>query len=146
MKYRHEIFVDLSRERVTELFNSTDNLHKWQEGLVSFDHVSGEPGQTGAVSKLVFEEGGRRIEMTEKITKMNLPDEMAAEYQAKGVHNWTVNYFTENGPSQTKWVSENEFQFSGFMKIMAFFMKGSFPKRSMEDMNRFKVFAESNGA
>ena len=39
-----EIDIDLPREKVLEQFDSTENLFKWQNGLQSFDHVSGEPG------------------------------------------------------------------------------------------------------
>ena len=54
MKYTVEIEIDLPRERVIELFDSTENCFKWQKGLLSFDHLSGEPGQPGAKSKLVL--------------------------------------------------------------------------------------------
>lgn len=48
MKYESELVIDLPRERVIELFDNPDNLPKWQEGLQSFEHISGEVGQPGA--------------------------------------------------------------------------------------------------
>ena len=45
MKYTREIVIELPRDRVIELFDDADNLSKWQEGLQSFEHVSGEPGR-----------------------------------------------------------------------------------------------------
>ena len=65
MKYTREVVIDLPRERVIELFDDADNLTKWQEGLQAFEHVSGEPGQPGAKSRLVYDYRGRRFEMTE---------------------------------------------------------------------------------
>ena len=53
MKYTREVVIDLPRDRVIELFDDADNLPKWQEGLQRFEHVSGEPGQPGAKSRLV---------------------------------------------------------------------------------------------
>ena len=142
MKYTNEVMIDLPRERVVELFDNPDNLAKWQPGLQSFELVSGEAGHPGAKSRLVYEQGGRRTEMTETITTRRLPDEFSAVYEAKGVWNASQNYFEEADPTKTHWRMENEFRFTGLMAVMALFMRGAFPKQTQKDMERFKVFAE----
>ncbi len=48
------IEIDLPRYRVIALFDSPENLFKWQTGLQSFERLSGEPGHPGGKSKLVF--------------------------------------------------------------------------------------------
>lgn len=143
MKYRCEIPIELPRDRVIALFDDPDNLPKWQPGLYSFEHLSGEVGQPGARSRLLFDQNRRRIEMIETITVRNLPDEFSGMYETKGVKNWVVNRFYEVGPRRTRWVSENEFRFCGLMAIMGFFMRGTFPKQTQEFMSYFKEFAES---
>lgn len=137
-----EIEINLPREEVVKLFDSQENCFKWQEGLQSFEHLSGEPGQPGAQSKLVYQMGKRRIEMIETITTRNLPDEFSGTYDAKGVHNVVENRFIEIGPDKTKWESENEFQFTGFMRLIGFFMGSAFPKQSLKYLKNFKAFAE----
>ncbi len=143
MKYESEIILDLPRERVIELFDDADNLSKWQPGLQSFEHLSGEPGQPGAKSRLVFDQNGRRLEMIETITRRNLPDEFSSTYETKGVMNWVVNRFYDEGGGKTRWVSENEFKFSGVMAILSLFMRRAFPRQTLEFMRHFKEFAES---
>jgi hypothetical protein len=64
-------------------------------------------------------------------------------YEARGVKNWTANRFYEEGPEKTRWVSENEFKFSGLMVLLGLFMRGVFPKQTLEFMQRFKEFAEN---
>jgi hypothetical protein len=142
MKYTVDIELDLPRSRVIELFDNTDNLYKWQQGLQSFEPISGEPGQVGAKSKLVFKMGKREIEMIETITKRELPEQFNGTYDAKGVFNIVNNRFIEVGPQKTRWESECEFRFSGFMKVIGFLMKGAFPKQSLKYMKDFKAFAE----
>ena len=93
MKYTLETEIHLPREEVIKLFDNQENCFKWQEGLQSFEHVSGEPGQPGAKSRLVYQMGKRRIEMMETITARNLPDEFRGTYDAKGVHNIVENRF-----------------------------------------------------
>ncbi len=145
MRYETEVIIDLPRNRVIELFDDPDNLPKWQPGLRSFEHISGEVGQPGAKSKLVYEMGKRTIEMTETIEKRDLPAEFTGIYEAKGVWNWNANYFHEAGPDKTRWVLDTDFRFSGFMKIMALFMPGTFKKQTLQNMMDFKKFAESEG-
>ena len=144
MKFTVKIKINLARNKVIELFDSTENLKKWQPGLLSFEHQSGTPGEVGAKSRLQYKTGKREIEMVETITVKNLPDEFSGIYEAKGVWNEVKNYFYEVDKNTTKWVSENEFRCSGLMKIIAFFMPGSFKKETMKYLEYFKEFSENS--
>ncbi len=123
MKYSNEIEIDLPRERVIELFDNADNLSKWQPDLISFEHISGEPGKVGAKSRLKYDMGkkGGKVEMIETIVKNDLPEEFHGTYEAPGVFNQMQNYFTEVSPGKTKWKSDTVFKFSTFkMKLFGF--------------------------
>ncbi len=144
MKYTCKLVINLPREQVVELFDNPDNLPRWMEGLQSFEHLSGEPGRPGAKSRLIFERGeGETFEMIETLTRNNLPDEMSGTYQTNGTCNRIVNRFVAEGPDATRWVAENEFHFSGFMRIAAWFMRPLFKRQSLKFMRAFKVFAEA---
>ena len=144
MKYSHSIIIDRPREEVISLFDNQDNMFKWQPGLKDITPVSGVQGEEGAKMKLNYEMGKRKIEMLETIIKKDLPREFSGTYEAKGVYNEVRNYFEETPDNKTKWVSENEFQFSNLMmKVMGFLMPGAFKKQSFKYMELFKKFAES---
>jgi hypothetical protein len=145
MKYREEIVIDLPRGRVIELFDDPQNPTKWQPGLKSFELVSGEAGQPGARSRLVYDENGRKIEMIETIERRDMPDEFTGTYEASGLWNRLRNRFNEEGPGHTRWVVDTEFQFSGLMKVVSLFMRGSFAKQTRKMMGEFKSFAEEEG-
>lgn len=135
--------IELPRETVVELFDNSANLPCWQRGLQSHQLVSGQAGQTGARSRLVFQMGKRRIEMLETITRRSLPDAFDGTYEAPGVFNIVCNRFICLSPSQTRWESDNEFRFSGlFMRIIGLVMRGAFPKQSQQYLQDFKAFAE----
>lgn len=142
MKYKQEIEIDKPIDQVIALFDNPDNMSKWMEGLQSFEPISGTPGQPGAKSKLKFKMGNREIEMIETITVRNLPDEFSGSYEAKGVFNIVKNKFIKISNNKTKYISECKFQFTGFMKIIAFLMPNSFKKQSMKYLVDFKEFAE----
>ncbi|NNF00867.1 MAG: SRPBCC family protein [Pyrinomonadaceae bacterium] len=144
MNYSVEIEIDKPIDEVIELFDSTENMSKWMEGLQSFEPLSGTPGEEGAKSRLKFDMNGRQIEMVETITKKNLPDEFTGTYEADGVFNIVKNTFISEDMGTTRWISKNEFQFNSFpMKIMGFLMPGMFRKQSLKNLESFKEFAES---
>ena len=143
MKYSNEILIQKPLSEVILLFDSEENLFKWQPDLLSFEHVSGQKGKVGAVSKLRYKMGKREIEMKETITVKKLPKEFSAVYEAKGVWNEVSNYFKEVEGDATLWISENHFEFQGFMKLVGWLMPGSFKKQSKQFLERFKAFAEA---
>ena len=142
MKYTLDIELDLPRKRVIELFDNAENLKKWQPDLIRFEHLSGEPGQAGAKSKMHYNTGGREIELIETVLSNNFPDSFIGTYETKGVWNKLENRFIIIDESRTKWEQTCEFKASGFVKVLAFFMPGMFKKQSKEMMAKFKAFAE----
>jgi hypothetical protein len=144
MKYTTEIAIRLPRKRVIELFDSTENLYKWQEGLLSLELLEGEAGREGAISKMVYASRKNDLVMTETIASRKLPEEYTAIYKAKGVHNVVNNHFIADTPDQTTWRMLNEFRFRGIMALMAPFMKSAFRASTALSMERFKLFAEQS--
>jgi hypothetical protein len=143
MKYIVDIVVDKQRDEVVAIFDDSEKLKEWMEGLLSLDHIRGEPGEVGAKSKLVFKMGNSDIEMLETITVKNLPEEVGATYEADGVFNTILNRFCEDGVRQTRMTQECEFVFTSFMmKCMGFFVPGMFKKQSKKNLESFKAFAE----
>lgn len=146
MMYTVEIEIDLPRDRVVELFDDPENLFKWQRKLLRFEHISGEPGQPGAKSALYYPSPSRNkaeMRLVETIIDRDLPTRFDATYETRGVHNVVRNRFLELEGGRTKWESENEFRFSGLMKLVGFFMRSAFPKQSLKYMQDFRNFAEN---
>lgn len=143
MKYTTQIEINLPREEVLQKFENLDNLKHWQKGLISYEPISGIPGEEGAKCRLKYKMGKREIEMIETITRKNLPQELFATYEAKGVYNLQENFFEKTDTNTTSWVSHCEFRFSGFMKIIGTLMPGAFKKQSVQYMEDFKKFAET---
>ena len=143
MKYTTEIVVDVPRDEFIKKMDDPDNMKHWQQGLIGYEQLSASPGQEGSRMSLSYEMGKRKMDLVETIIKKDLPEEIHMTYETKGVHNIQKNYFKEEG-EKTRWVSESEFQFSGFgMKLMGFLMPGAFKKQSLKYMQDFKAFAEN---
>jgi hypothetical protein len=144
MKISVELVLNRSREEVWKMFDNVENLYKWQPTLKEFKLLNGEKGLPGAKSKLVYMENNRKIEMIETIASRMEPEEFSGTYETKGVTNMIKNIFIKLDDSNTKWIMESEFKFSGIFKIMSPFVKKSIIKRTETDMNRFKNLIEEN--
>ncbi|UII76544.1 SRPBCC family protein [Flagellimonas sp. HMM57] len=144
MKYTSEITVNLHREAFLEKLNNPEDMKHWQRDFIGYERLSEKPGEEGAQMSIHYEMGKRKFKMIETIIKNNLPEELHSIYDTKGVQNIQKNYFKEIG-RKTKWISENEFIFSGFgMKLIGLFMPRAFKKQSKQYMEDFKAFAENN--
>ncbi len=141
--YTVAVDIDLPRERVLELFDDPGNMPKWQTGLVSFEPLSGDPGQPGAKSKLIYENGSKRFELVETVVERNLPDEFNGYYEWPGGRNTLANRFIELESERTRWESSCSYEFSGLlMRVMATIMPGYFRKQNQIFMDNFKAFCE----
>lgn len=145
MRFQLELEINKPRERVIELFLDPESLWEWQYSLVSMEQIAGEGREVGAKSRQIHKMGKRESEIIETITKHNYPDEFSAIYEGGGVRNLIENQFIELGPEKTKWIYTSDFSDSNiFIRIMAFFMPGSFKKLSIEFTELFKEFVEKS--
>jgi hypothetical protein len=143
MRYNCEISIHKPLAEVIAKFNKPENLKHWQPGFQSMEHLSGNPGEPGAKSKLLYVNGKRRVELIETITVNNLPHEFTAQYEAPGIWNSVRNLFSEPSPGITHWESQIEFKLSGFMIFFGIIFPGAFKKQSLKFMQLFKKFCES---
>lgn len=141
MHYTQEVVINAPRDEVVRLFVDPEQFDQWQPDLVCYELVSGEQSQPGAVAELTTKAGSRVTGMTETIESNNLPDEIVINYETHGVWNRNANTFIAETPDTTRWVSENEFKFTGARKALAL-LEGSFKKESQTVMDRFKAFVE----
>jgi carbon monoxide dehydrogenase subunit G len=142
MKYVVDIKIQKPIEQVIRLFEDSEKMKEWMKGLQSFEHLSGTPKEKGAKSKLVFLMGKRKVEMVETIIKYNLPEELSVSYEAKGVYNIVTNRFSVIDENTTLYITEQEFEMKGFMKLMLWLMPGAFKKQSVKYLLDFKAFVE----
>ena len=146
MKLKFETVIDASPETVWAAFDNRDNMARWQQNLQSFNHVSGEPGQPGAVSELRYDEKGKEVILTETITERREPDFLAGTYDSPMGKTLIVNHFEAVDEKSTRWTSWCNFTFKGFMKVMSLFVSGIIRKRTEADMERFKLMVETDQA
>ncbi|MFE9045650.1 SRPBCC family protein [Streptomyces sp. NPDC007818] len=153
MKYTVSTEIALPREEVVRLLADPAQLPKWLRGLVVHEPLSGEHGQLGTRSRVVFRTGKQEMECIETITRREPADlrevpgtsvvHFDREIVGEGMWSAVRDRLTEIRPGTTLWESENEYRFSGFfMRLVGLVMPGAFRKQSRQHMRDFKAFAE----
>ena len=146
MKMKVEAEIRASRDFVWAVFENPDNLTRWQPTLDSFTHQTGEVGQPGATSELVYNENGKKITMIETVTERQKPQFMAGIYDSARATSLIVIHLEEIDDNTTRFVSYTNMKFKGMMKIMSVFVAKSIRDRAEADLNRFKLLVETDAA
>ena len=146
MKLKFESVIDADLDTVWAAFENPDNMPRWQQNLESFRHISGQAGQPGAISELVYDEKGKRVILKQTITERRQPDFIASTYESPMGKTLIVNHFEAIDDESTRWTAWCNFTFQGFMKIMSLFVSGVIRKRTEGDMQRFKLMVETDHA
>jgi len=141
MKFSCDIKIDAPINHVVKVFENPDSLKHYQDDFISIEHISGEKGSEGAVSKLVY----KQLELKETIITNKLPDVFKALYEHKHMTNTMEVSFKSISENQTLYISEIHYtNFNGFfIKVMAKLFPGMFKKQVYKWMVQFKTYTES---
>lgn len=144
MKYTVQVTINTPVEECFKLLDDHENMKHWQEGLVSYEHISGDPGKVNAKMKLNYKFGKRKMSLIETITFKEKNKAFHFNFDAKGMHNIQQNFFEAIDNNTTQWTSVNEFVPTNFaMRMMALLMPKAFKKQSEKYLTDFKNFAEN---
>ncbi len=146
MKYTCTVDIDLDIDKVASLWADERYFKQWQDGFQSIELLTGLAGAVGATSRIVYQQGKRKMELTETVLSNNLPQEKKALYEHIHMINTQTTKFEPISENKTRYISEVEYtKFNGFMpNLMARLFPGMFRKQSQKWMNQFKAFAENS--
>ena len=143
MKHQSEVIIDAAIDAVWQAFDDPGNARRWQPTLDSVKHESGERGQPGAVSSLVYADGDV---VMQTVTERREPHFMAMSRESARGASIVVNHFEALDEGRTKWVVYRNMRFAGLAKLLAPFKMNAIAERFEDDMQRFKLMVESDQA
>ncbi len=145
MIYTNEVIINSPIDKVVRLFDNTENMYEWMEGVQSHDFIKGEPGAVGSTMNMHFKVGKNSFDILETILENNLPEVFAATYETKYSKNTNSISFVKVDEISTKYFVETKVETRGvMMKVMTFCMPNMFKKQSQKYLDSFKDFVEKN--
>jgi uncharacterized membrane protein len=143
--FEYEVEINRPVGEVYREFNDPDNLPRWLTGLQRIEPVSGPPGEVGSVSRHVYLEKGRIVELIETVTAVEPEKHFAGRIEGQGVDCAIHVDFIDRG-DKTGVRMGSEFRPRGLMmKLMMPFFKGHVRKRQEGDLRKFKELVEAGG-
>lgn len=141
MKFVCSISINKPINEVVKHFEDPEALKQSQEGFIRMEHLSGNEGEAGAKSKLVY----KKFDLIETIIHNTLPNEFYAKYEHKSMINTMRSNFNALGKNETKLTTEIEYtQFKGFfIKLIAKFFPNMFKKQVDKWLIKFKAYCEN---
>ncbi len=104
MKYTCTVDIELPIDKTVELWTDEKNFKEWQDGFQSIELLSGTPNEKGAKSKIILDDGKRRIELIETIINSNLPSEKKALYEHIHMTNTQTSRFEPISKNKTRYI------------------------------------------
>ena len=145
MKFKGEVLIKKPQAQVAAMFVDPQYMGEYQDGFKRKEIIEGEVAQEGTISKIYYQYGKNEMELTETITKSNLPNSIEAFYHHKHMDNTMKCTFTAVDENTTNYKYEFEYtQVRGFMpKLMMKLSPGMFKKPAAKWMRQFKAFVEN---
>lgn len=138
------VTIDRPVELVYDALMNPDNLKHWLTGFISLSPLSGTPGEPGSTSLMKVKEGGKEMEVTERILQVHPLQQYTFRIEHASFESETDIRFLPKGNS-TDMMQSVQFTPKGFMiKLMMPMIKGAMKKRMEGELMRFKQFVENN--
>lgn len=144
MKIKGSKDIEQSQKIVVELFADPKYLSEYQDGFIKKELISGNEGETGAISKMFYKQGKREMVLTETITNNKLPNTFEASYHHKHMDNTMKCTFTAIDENNTRYDYEFEYTRINWVipKLMAILFPGMYRKMGEKWMRQFKEFVD----
>ena len=143
LKYSEEIVINKNIDTVIVLFDNPYTMKEYMHGTESYTVLSGNIREVGTKAEIIALMGESKIIMIEEVITNNLPEEKKVTYTADGVYNIVTNKLVKISDNKTKFITEQEFEFKGYIKIISFFMPSMFKQQSKIYLKSFKDFVEN---
>ena len=145
ISYSSEISVDKSINEAWAVMNDESKISEWLKGIKSVEHVSGEKGKVGAVTKYIFDENGTESTVIETIREIKDNEFIVMDFDMPDVMsmNYKVHFSEKDGKTNIK--SETVTQGQGMiMKSMVSFMTSTMQAQEDTNMGNLKKLISEN--
>jgi len=140
--YTAQVSVNKPIPSVFKTFNNAENIKNWIPEIKSLEVVNENPGKTGNVYKIVLDNQGQEITLTEKVMAFVENEKVTLFIDAEGMLKKDDYIFTEKDGVTTVTLNASCQSDTYLMSCVYPLFKGVFLEQDQAYLNNFKVFAE----
>ncbi|WP_299055569.1 SRPBCC family protein [uncultured Polaribacter sp.] len=141
--YSVQVSINKPLEVVFETFTNVKNVKNWIPEIISIDVLEENIAKTGSVYKIVIENKGQEITMTEKIMAYIPNEKITLFFDAENMLKKDDYTFSETDGVSTVTLNASCQSDSYIMACIFPYFKGTFKAQDQSYLNNFKEFIES---
>ncbi|MFY9242380.1 MAG: SRPBCC family protein [Polaribacter sp.] len=142
VNYTAEVSVNKSVEEVFTTFNNSEKIKNWIPEVKSFEVLNENVGKTGSTYKIVVENQGQEITMTEKVMAYVPNEKVTLFFDAENMLKTDDYVFKQNNGITTISLNASCQSDSYIMACIFPYFKGTFKNQDQTYLNNFKEFVE----
>ena len=140
--YTTQVSVNKPLGEVFETFTNPKKIKNWIPEIKSFEVINENLGKTGSAYKIVVENQGQEIAMTEKVMAYVPNEKVTLFFDAENMLKTDDYAFTENDGKTTIILNSSCKSDSYIMACLFPYFKGTFQEQDQSYLNNFKEFME----
>ena len=140
--YTAQVSVNKSVNEVFEAFNKSENIKNWIPEVKSFEVLNENIGKTGSTYKIVVENEGQEITMTEKVKAFVPNEKVTLFFDAENMLKTDDYIFTEKDGITTITLNSSCQSDSYIMACMFPYFKSTFQAQDQSYLDNFKTYIE----
>lgn len=140
--YTAQVSVNKPLKEVFKTFNNSENIKNWIPEIKSVDIVNENLAKTGSVYKIVLDNKGEEITMTQKIIAFVENEKVTLFFDAENMLKRDDYIFTEKAGNTIITLNSSCQSETYIMSCMFPYFKGTFQKQDQAYLNNFKTFIE----
>ena len=141
--YTTQITINKPVEEVFKVFNKPGNIKNWVPEIKTIDTLNLNPGITGSIFKMVVDNQGQEITMTEKVMAYVPNEKVTLFFDAENMLKTDDYIFTEKNNATTIKLHTTCKSDSYVMSCLFPYFKGTFIEQDQAYLNNFKTYIEN---
>lgn len=141
--YKAQVSVNESLTEIFTTFNNTENVKNWIPEIKTVETINENVGKTGSSYKIVLDNQGQEITMTEKVVAYVPNEKVTLFFDAENMLKKDDYVFTENNGVTTITLNSSCKSDSYIMACMFPYFKSTFQDQDQAYLNNFKTYIEN---
>jgi uncharacterized protein YndB with AHSA1/START domain len=138
------VVINASVNKSWSYITDPERLKFWLTGFIGYEYITGIKGEIGCISKLVFEENGRKVIVTEEIMNVIPQKEIRIKMENEDFAIYSGFSFKEFD-GKVEITQTEEFMPKKFiMKLLIPFAASHMKKKMANELQNFKNYVENN--
>lgn len=143
MKVERSVVIERPLEQVWAAFDDPDAMVEWQDDLLEYEQLEGEPHEIGSISRQTIKQMGVRQDLTVTLLERRPPELSTSHYEGAQAPFTAINTFEDLGDGTTEWTAVLEIKLGMLQRALELALKPLASELTKRNARSFKAYCEN---